>query len=115
MRKATGAAYPNFFLDKRGRPAVESTLRGTFQRLRKHARVQRSSGGNPPGFRDLRHTFAVHRIVALLERGGNARSLLPALSAYMGHVKWVYAERYLARTPERFYDQLSRLGSVETG
>jgi hypothetical protein len=51
--------------------------------------------------------------MALLEKSGNARGLLPALSAYMGHVKWVYAERYLALTPERFYDQLSRLGSVE--
>ena len=113
MRAASGSSSPNFFLDKQSKAVVESTLRGGFQRLRRHAGIYpRTSDGRTPGFRDLRHTFAVHRIAVFLKSGRNPRSLLPALSAYMGHVKWIWAERYLSLTPERFWDQLSRLGPV---
>jgi integrase/recombinase XerD len=113
MRAASGSSSPNFFLDKQSKAVVESTLRGGFQRLRRHAGIcPRTSDGRAPGFRDLRHTFAVHRLAVFLKSGRNPRSLLPALSAYMGHVKWIWAERYLCLTPERFWDQLSRLGPV---
>ena len=33
----------------------------------------------------------------------------------MGHVKWIWAERYLALTPERFWNQLSRIGPIRRG
>lgn len=113
-REAAGVVTPIFFVDKQNKPMVESTLRGGFQRLRRHAGIgPRASDGRQPGFRDLRHTFAVHRLAAMLKEGKNPRSLLPALSAYMGHVKWIWAERYLSLTPERFWDQLSRLGPIE--
>jgi hypothetical protein len=38
--------------------------------------------------------------------------MLPALAAYMGHVKWSWTEQYLSATPERFWKQLSHLGLV---
>ncbi|MGB2678049.1 MAG: tyrosine-type recombinase/integrase [Candidatus Acidiferrum sp.] len=116
LRAASGMTTLIFFVDKQNKPMVESTLRGGFQRLRRHAGIRpRTSDGRQPGFRDLRHTFAVHRLAVMLKEGKNPRSLLPALSAYMGHVKWIWAERYLSLTPERFWDQLSRLGPVEGG
>lgn len=100
----------NFFINNKGRPIPYPTLMGTFQRLRVRACIRRENGvGDPPAIRDLRHTFGVHCLAAWLKRGGHPDSLLPALSAYMGHAKWNWTERYLALTPDRFWKQLSVL------
>jgi integrase/recombinase XerD len=104
----------NFFLDKKGKAIADPTFRGNFQRLLRRAGIRQGvDATRPPGIRDLRHTFAVHRLSAWLKQGKNPRRMLPVLSAYMGHVKWTATEQYLSLTPERFLDQLSRLGPVE--
>ncbi len=109
-RKAQNVNCETLFFDRHGKPIHVPTLRGNFQRVRRYAGIApRPDGSKMPGIRDLRHTFAVHRLAAWLRQGKHCRSMLPLLSAYMGHIKWIWAEQYLALTPERFWDHLGRL------
>jgi integrase/recombinase XerD len=49
---------------------------------------------------DLRHTAAVHRVVAWYREGRDVQRLLPQLATYLGHSEIKSTQRYLSMTPE---------------
>lgn len=49
---------------------------------------------------DLRHSFAVHRLVQWYREGANVQVLLPRLSTYMGHLDLRSTQLYLTMTHE---------------
>jgi len=69
-------------------------------------RLLRLSGMKPPSGRwgprpyDLRHAFAVQRLLRWYRSGIDLRTRLPWLSAYMGHDDLLGTEVYLHATPE---------------
>jgi integrase/recombinase XerD len=90
-----------FFLCKRGTPVNRATMERVFARLRVAAQVQRTDGGRfQPRLHDLRHTAAVHRLVAWYRQGEDVQHLLVKLSAYLGHVDIAATQKYLTWTPE---------------
>jgi site-specific recombinase XerD len=48
----------------------------------------------------LRHTFAVHRLLAGYRQGADVQSLLPALATYLGHMDVAATQHYLTLSPE---------------
>jgi len=90
-----------FFSDRAGNAVNLDTFRGIFQRVRTHANIYRTDGAKyPPRLHDLRHTFAVHRLVSWYREGRDVQKLLHPLSIYLGHVKLVDTQVYLSMTPE---------------
>jgi integrase len=88
-----------FFLTQQGKALSEPTVRATFASLR------RSLGwigrdGRPPRIHDLRHTFAVRRLLLWYEEGADIDYKIAALSTYLGHVKVSDTYWYLSATPE---------------
>lgn len=72
-----------------------------FQRLRCAAQIERPEGEmRPPRLHDLRHTAAVHRVLAWYRDGKDVQHLLPQLATYLGHVDIKSTQRYLRMTPE---------------
>ncbi len=72
-----------------------------FQRVRSAAGIQRDKGSSyPPRLHDLRHTSAVHRVVAWYRDGADVQRLLPQLATYLGHKDLRSTQRYLTMTPE---------------
>jgi len=53
-----------------------------------------------PRLHDLRHAFAVHRLVAWYRQGADVQRLLPQLATYLGDVHLAATQRYLTMTPE---------------
>jgi integrase len=53
-----------------------------------------------PRLHDLRHTFAVNRLVTWYKEGKNVQHLLPHLSTYLGHRSIHETRRYLTFTSE---------------
>ena len=53
-----------------------------------------------PRIHDLRHTFAVHRLLAWYRDGRDVNARLPALATYMGHVDVTATQVYLRPTAE---------------
>jgi integrase/recombinase XerD len=72
-----------------------------FGRLRRHTSVCRTAGTKyQPRLHDLRHTFAVHRLVAWYQQGTDVQKLLPRLATYLGHVDIQSTQHYLTMTPD---------------
>ena len=53
-----------------------------------------------PRIHDLRHTFAVHRLVQWYREGADLDAMLPRLSTYLGHVGMEGTQRYLQMVAE---------------
>jgi site-specific recombinase XerD len=53
-----------------------------------------------PRLHDLRHAYAVHRVVTWYQQGADVQHLLPQLATYLGHLHIAATQRYLTMTPE---------------
>ena len=72
-----------------------------FGRVRRAAGISRESHARyQPRLHDLRHTAAVHRVIAWYRSGVNVQRLLPHLATYLGHVELRSTQRYLHVTAE---------------
>ena len=101
-RRARDRERP-FFRSVTGEPVGRSAAERAFRTLRRTAGVQRSDGSRyQPRLHDLRHTFAVHRLLAGYRERADVQQLLPALATYLGHVDVAATQRYLTFTPELY-------------
>lgn len=92
-----------FFRSVTGEPVRRSAAERAFRTVCQRAGVQRSDGGRyQPRLHDLRHAFAVHRLLAAYRQGADVQHLLPALASYLGHVDVAATQRYLTLTPELY-------------
>ncbi|MGH9203911.1 MAG: tyrosine-type recombinase/integrase, partial [Vicinamibacterales bacterium] len=82
-----------FFINRRGDAIPHQTVRCNFVSLR-------ASVGVPGRLHDLRHTFAVHRLLAWYRDGADVQRWLPHLSTYLGHARISSTQRYLTMIPE---------------
>lgn len=90
-----------FFTLCTGKAVNLDTLRGIFQRVRSLAEIHRADGAKyQPRLHDLRHSFAVHRILTWYKEGKDVQKLLHPLSVYLGHVYLADTQVYLSVTPE---------------
>jgi integrase/recombinase XerD len=103
-REASHAGHGNaspFFLSKRGAAISRQTLEKTFRRLRARVGICRSDGVRyQPRLHDMRHSFAVHRLIQWYQQGMDVQRLLHHLSVYLGHVNIRHTQIYLTMTPE---------------
>lgn len=70
-----------------------------FHRLLTYCGISQQTGCHPR-VHDLRHTFAVSRLLGWYREGVDVNSLLPALATFMGHVNIVSTQLYLQPTKE---------------
>lgn len=93
-----------FFIATRGRllgePVGDRQVHRIFEQLRKQLGwVDRGSHGTPR-VHDLRHSFAVRRLVLWHEQGVDISQRMLALSTYLGHAKVSNTYWYLTGVPE---------------
>jgi site-specific recombinase XerD len=103
QRKKDHSAQPDhaFFVSRTGNAINPWTPDLIFSRLRRRAKVERHDGGRfQPRLHDLRHSFAVHRLISWYRQGADVQRLLPQLATYLGHVNIAATQRYLTMTPE---------------
>jgi len=82
-------------------PLSQSAAQRAFRRMCSYAGVQREGGARrQPRLHDLRHSAAVHRLIAWYQNGADLQKLLPKLAIYLGHVNLSSTQRYLTLTPE---------------
>ena len=76
-----------------------------FQRVRSGAGIVCPHGEpRPPRLHDLRHTAAVHRVLAWYRDGKDVQQLLPRLATYWGHASIASTQQYLQMTPELLHE-----------
>jgi integrase len=101
-----------FFCYRDGRPLIQSTMQWTFRRQCILANLQRPENSRyQPRLHDLRHTGAVHRLIAWYRSGANLQLLLPQLATYLGHINLSATQHYLTLTPELLHEASRRFES----
>jgi len=104
------------FLTRTGTPVARHTAENVFSRLRVRAGVLRQDGSRyQPRLHDLRHAFAVHRLVSWYRQGADVQRLLPQLATYLGHVHIAATQRYLTLTPELLHEASQRFERYAKG
>lgn len=95
-----GPASP-FFAMRDGRPLSRYSMRYIWRRTCRLAGVRAAdTATEQPRLHDLRHTFAVHRLVSWYRQGADVQRLIYFLQIYLGHDKLAHTQRYLTMTPE---------------
>jgi integrase len=89
-----------FFHPDRSPVLLTDTVGRTFRRLRDRLGWTSQGRARLPRVHDLRHTFAVRRLLAWTTTGDDVESKILALSTYLGHTKPSHTYWYLTATPE---------------
>ncbi|MDO3425190.1 tyrosine-type recombinase/integrase [Chryseobacterium sp. APV1] len=94
-----GFTDAELFLNDDNLPVHSACIEGIFGKIRAKAGVKRDDGGRyQPRIHDLRHTFAVNRLINCYKKGTDPQKYLPILSVYMGHAHYAQTSVYLTMT-----------------
>jgi len=105
--KRTASAY--FFLSPRQSAWHNSTIYHLYRKLLLQSEIPHGGRGKGPRVHDLRHTFAVHRLLKWYEEGADLNAKLPFLVAYLGHKDFTGTQKYLHLTAELFPNLTTRM------
>lgn len=105
LRRRRGAGMPAspdspLFVNRRGERFGVTTFTTAFLEIIRKLGIRGPAGEAGPRIHDLRHTFAVHRLLAWYREGSNLSAKLPLLSTYLGHSTITCTEVYLQATAE---------------
>jgi integrase/recombinase XerD len=90
-----------FFPRADGRlPVARTSLYKSFRRVLKLAGIEHLGRGRGPRLHDLRHAFAVLRLLTWYEARADLRAKLPLLATYLGHVGLATSQIYLHMTED---------------
>jgi site-specific recombinase XerD len=117
FEQRSGLALPRgqdsaFLCSRAGHRLAYQYVITLFQRVRSAAGIGCPLGEpRPPRLHDLRHTAAVHRVLAWYRSGQDVQRLLPQLATYLGHVDIRSTQRYLQMTPELLQEASCRFAA----
>lgn len=96
------------------------TIQYVFLDVLKAAEIKVTQGQQGPRLHDLRHTFAVHRLLQWYKEGIDVQNKLLLLSTFMGHINIYSSQVYLTITDdllieanERFYNKFGTIFDKE--
>jgi len=103
-RHVAATADMMFLIGSRGRrlgqPLGDRQAHRVFNMLRERLGLANRGGHAAPRLHDLRHTFAVRRMMLWYAEGTDIDQMMLALSTYMGHAEIFYTYWYLTAVPE---------------
>ncbi len=112
---ATTPLTPFFLTRDSGRPS-RASAETAFKQIRERAGVRREDGARyQPRLHDMRHVFAVNRLVSWYRQGADVQRLLPRLATYLGHVNVAATAHYLTMTPELLQEASRRFERYAKG
>lgn len=104
-----------FFATRCGGRIKADTLQHNYRTLCDRIDLRRTDGAShQPRIHDLRHSFAVHRLISWYRQGADVQRLLPLLSVYLGHVHIRATQVYLSMTPDLLGEASSRFEGYAT-
>jgi integrase len=101
-----------FFPTPEGGFYSQGTIYTTFRKLLWQIGIPHGGRGKGPRLHDLRHTFAVHRLIKWYREGADLNAKLPILAAYLGHLHLAGTQAYLHLTAEIFPELTLNLESA---
>jgi site-specific recombinase XerD len=86
-----------------------ATIYTVFRRILYQCGISHGGRKKGPRVHDLRHTFAVHRLIRWYEEGADLNAKIPFLVAYLGHKDFTGTQKYLHLTAELFPNLTERM------
>ena len=90
----------SFFPGLRTPRCTKSALLYSFRKVLANANIPYLGAGKGPRLHDLRHTYAVHRMLLWYEQRADLNAKLPLLATYLGHVNLSSSQYYLRLTED---------------
>jgi integrase len=88
------------FVGRRGTRIARSTAGNTFREIREAAGLAGGPTRRAARLHDFRHSFATTTLIGHIRAGGDVDAVMPALSAFLGHVGPEATYWYLSNIPE---------------
>lgn len=113
IREKIASASPEtpIFINLKNERLSYCAVYKTFQKLLKDSGLANKGSPYPPRIHDLRHSFAVNRLLKWYRDNEDINVKLPALATYMGHANLSHTQIYIHSTAEilqqrhqRFYN-----------
>jgi integrase len=89
-----------FFRSERAPALTKPAVDWTFRSLREHLGWSAQGRARRPRIHDMRHTFAVRRLVKWYQEGASLDGKIVSLATYLGHAKPSATYWYLSAVPE---------------
>jgi integrase/recombinase XerD len=106
----------SLFTTRDGRKWSYTRVIAWFQHVRRSAEINCPVGEpRPPRLHDIRHTAAVHRMVAWYRSGQDVQRLLPQLATYLGHIDIRSTQRYLQMSSDLLLEASQRFAKYAIG
>jgi site-specific recombinase XerD len=83
-----------------------------FRRILFRSGISHAGRGTGPRLHDLRHTFSVHSLVAMSEKGVDLYYSLPVLSTYLGHQSLAATDKYVRLTAEMYPTLIKNVNKI---
>lgn len=102
VERSLGVRPPSgcFFPGPKGARCTKGALRYSFRKVLAEAAIPWLGPGKGPRLHDLRHSFAVHRMILWYEQGADLGTKLPLLATYLGHVSLSSSQHYIRLTED---------------
>lgn len=97
---STDPAKPVFINANTGHAYGTVRICELFLEILRSLKLRGPKGEKGPRLHDLRHSFAVQRLLAWYRQGADLPAKLPLLTTYLGHASVIYTEIYLQATAE---------------
>jgi len=98
-----------FFPESDGGHLHRGSVYALFKHILRTMKIPHVGGHHGPRVHDLRHTFAVHRLLQWYREGADLNTMLPLLSTYLGHAGMEGTQRYLRLIPELLPEVTGRM------
>jgi site-specific recombinase XerD len=109
----SGDSSAPLFINQCHRPVTYALACATFLAVARRVGIRKPPGVAGPRIHDLRHSFAVARLLAWYRDGGDVQARLPLLTTYLGHVSIVSTQVYLEITAELLHEAARRFRSLQ--
>lgn len=97
-----------FFPGPKGYQCTKTVLRHSFRIVLNDAKIKYLGAGIGPRLHDLRHIYAIQRMMLWYEQGADLEVKLPILATYLGHVSLSSSQYYLRLTEDLLGEVLRR-------
>ncbi|MDV6167119.1 tyrosine-type recombinase/integrase [Flavobacterium sp. DG1-102-2] len=98
-----------FFIKHNGEKLAKAAINTRFRKCLEIAGIARDDINNKKRLHDLRHTFAVHALIKMIESGLDLYVSLPILSQYLGHSSIKSTDTYVKLTTAIYPDVIKML------
>ena len=101
-----------FFTHKDGRSVAPDSIYRWFRKTLWAAGISHGGRGHGPRVHDLRHTFAVYSLKAMVDQGADVYWALPTLATYLGHASVAATGQYVRLIPDMFPEVTAAVSAI---